>query len=101
MRLAAKSDFQGATPVALIGDLRIDAVGLQETAEAFVDYCRSAERQTASRPIFSTSVNGQVVSLCDADHKIAALFLEADSINADGQPLVILSRILCKNPLPE
>ena len=32
---------------------------------------------------------------------MAALFLEADQIAADGQPMVMASRFLCRKPLPE
>jgi exopolysaccharide biosynthesis WecB/TagA/CpsF family protein len=101
MRLRLKSEGAASNPAAHIGDLPIDAVGLEETALAFIDYCRSAERQTAERPLFSTSVNGQVVSLCALDGSLAALFRTADSINADGQPIVTLSRLLSRTPLPE
>src|SRR5262249_55872510 len=48
-----------------------------------------------------TSVNGQVVSLCALDRGVANLFRNADSINADGQPIVALSRLLSRTPLPE
>ncbi|HLH51177.1 MAG TPA: WecB/TagA/CpsF family glycosyltransferase [Roseiarcus sp.] len=101
MRLALKQKGAAANPAAYIGDLPIDAVGLEETARAFIDYCRSAERRRAERPLLSTSVNGQVVSLCAVDRGTAQLFRNADSINADGQPIVTLSRVLCRTPLPE
>jgi N-acetylglucosaminyldiphosphoundecaprenol N-acetyl-beta-D-mannosaminyltransferase len=100
MRLRSKSGEANPNPVAFVGNLPIDAVGLEETAQAFIDYCSSAERANAARPIYSTSVNGQVVSLCASDSEVARLFRNADSINADGQPLVVLSRLLCRNPLP-
>ncbi len=92
MRLRPRSGGQEADPVAYIGDLPIDATGLEETAQAFIGYCQSQERRDAERPIFSTSVNGQVVSNCALDREIAQLFRSADSINADGQPIVTLSR---------
>jgi N-acetylglucosaminyldiphosphoundecaprenol N-acetyl-beta-D-mannosaminyltransferase len=101
MQLAAPAPLRKPRPVAHIGLLPIDAVDVQETAQAFIDYCRSAERAKAARPLYSTSVNGQVISLCARDSEVAAMFLSADSINADGQPLVLLSRYLCATPLPE
>ena len=101
MRMRLKRDGAAPNPAAHIGDLPIDAVGLEETALAFIDYCRSAERRAAARPRFSTSVNGQVVSLCAIDRGVAELFRSADSINADGQPIVTLSRLLSHTPLPE
>ncbi|WP_158815570.1 WecB/TagA/CpsF family glycosyltransferase [Methylocapsa sp. S129] len=101
MQLAATAPRQEWRPVVHVGPLPIDAVDIQETAQAFIDYCLSAARADAARPIYSTSVNGQVISLCARDRKLAAMFLSADSVNADGQPLVFLSRYLCANPLPE
>jgi N-acetylglucosaminyldiphosphoundecaprenol N-acetyl-beta-D-mannosaminyltransferase len=101
MQLAAHALQRKRRPIARIGRLSIDAVDIQETAQAFIDYCLSVERTKAPRPIYSTSVNGQVISLCARDRKLTEMFLSADSINADGQPLVFLSRYLCANPLPE
>ena len=101
MRLRLRRDRARPYSAAYIGDLRIDAIGLEETAQAFVDYCESTERGGAERPLLSTSVNGQVVSLCAADRAVAKLFHAADSINADSQPIVALSRLLCRTPLPE
>jgi N-acetylglucosaminyldiphosphoundecaprenol N-acetyl-beta-D-mannosaminyltransferase len=101
MRLAARASRQEWRSVARMGALPIDAVDLKETAQAFIDYCQSAERQNASRPVYSTSVNGQVISLCARDRDLEKMFLSADSVNADGQPIVFLSRYLCANPLPE
>jgi N-acetylglucosaminyldiphosphoundecaprenol N-acetyl-beta-D-mannosaminyltransferase len=101
MQLAATAPKQEWRPIVHVGRLPIDVVDLRETAQAFVDYCLSEERAVAARPIYSTSVNGQVISLCARDSKLAAMFQSADSVNADGQPLVFLSRYLCANPLPE
>ena len=101
MQLAATAPRQQWRPVVHLGPLPIDAVDIQETARAFIDYCLSAERADAARPVYSTSVNGQVISLCARDRTLAAMFQSADTVNADGQPLVFLSRYLCANPLPE
>ncbi|MGD0721158.1 MAG: WecB/TagA/CpsF family glycosyltransferase [Roseiarcus sp.] len=101
MRLAVMAPRPDRRPVAHVGRLPIDAVALEETAQAFVDYCLSDARVAAERPIFSTSVNGHIISLCARDSQLAETLLSADSVNADGQPLVFLSRFLCANPLPE
>jgi exopolysaccharide biosynthesis WecB/TagA/CpsF family protein len=100
MRLRPRYDTQTSGPTAFVGDLPIDAIGLEETAQVFINYCRSAERRSATRPIYSTSINGQIVSLCAHDREMAQLIRRADSINADGQPIVLLSRLLCRTPLP-
>jgi N-acetylglucosaminyldiphosphoundecaprenol N-acetyl-beta-D-mannosaminyltransferase len=100
MRLTPRNGGGLSKPVAYIGDLPIEATSLEETARAFIDYCASEERRNAPRPIFSTSVNGQIVSLCALDKEITQLFRRADLINVDGQPIVALSRLLCRTPLP-
>lgn len=88
-------------PTVEIGKLSIAALTLDQTAEAFADYCRSDARRQADRPFYSTSVNGQVISLCARDREVTDLFAQADSINADGQPMVTLSRYISRSPLPE
>jgi exopolysaccharide biosynthesis WecB/TagA/CpsF family protein len=88
-------------PPVFIGGLPVEALSLEETADAFVDYCLSPEREQAQRPLYSTSVNGQVISLCARDRQVTELIGAADSINADGQPMVTLSRFLARAPLPE
>jgi N-acetylglucosaminyldiphosphoundecaprenol N-acetyl-beta-D-mannosaminyltransferase len=100
MQLKLRRSDAEIDPAAYIGDLPIEAANVEETAAAFIDYCRSPDRRAATRPLFSTSVNGQVVSLSAQDPSVAALLRKADSINADGQPMVFLSRLLCRRPLP-
>ena len=100
-QLLARNSRQERTSVVRIGQIRIDAVNIEETAQAFVDYCRSVERAEATRPLYSTSLNGQVISLCTRDRELSKSISSADSVNADGQPLVLLSRYLCTIPLPE
>ena len=101
MQLAVRKSRQDGRGIVRIGQFPIDAVDIQETAHAFIDYCRSAERAKAARPIYSTSLNGQVISLCAQDRELKESILSADLVNADGQPLVLLSRYLCASPLPE
>jgi exopolysaccharide biosynthesis WecB/TagA/CpsF family protein len=101
MQLVATESTRERRPTARLGQIPVDAVDVQEMAHAFIDYCRSAERAEATRPIYSTSLNGQVISLCARDRKLKESILCADSVNADGQPLVLLSRYLSANPLPE
>lgn len=101
MQLANRARPLEGRRVVHIGQLPIDAMNIDETARAFIDYCQSAQRRSATRPLYSTSVNGQVISLCARDRSLREMIRSANSINADGQPLVILSRYLCANPLPE
>lgn len=101
MTTLVSGDRYGSRRKTRIGELGIDAVGVEDTARAFIDYCRSRTRLNAERPVYSTSVNGHVISVCARDNKLAKLFAQADLINADGQALVFLSRLLCRTSLPE
>ena len=87
--------------VTSIGVLPVETLDLAATARAYIDYCLSGARRHALRPHYSTSVNGHVVSLCARDGRIERLFRQADSISADGQPMVTMSRMLARHPLPE
>lgn len=54
-----------------------------------------------ARPVIMTSANGEVISRCRSDVRIAALFAASDLISADGQSMVIASRFVSEAPLPE
>ena len=101
LSLSSTLNLPDNPPAASIGKLAVEAMSLRQTARAFVAYCVSRERRAAARPLYSTSVNGQVISLCASDERVRALFSDADSINADGQPMVTLSHYLSRHPLPE
>ena len=58
-------------------------------------------RGSDDAPLYVTSANGQVLSLCSLSPAIRSVFLAADLIHADGMPLVCASRLLCREPLPE
>ena len=82
-----------------VGGLEISAAGLAETAADIVAHCTARARD--DEPLVMTSINGQVLSLCAADRRIRELFGSADAIHCDGQPLVLLSRLIGACPLPE
>ena len=82
-----------------MGGLPITASGLDETAADIVAHC--VARGPDDEPLILSSVNGQVLSLCAADRRIRDLFATADAIHCDGQPLVLLSRLIGRCPLPE
>ncbi|MDE2063826.1 MAG: WecB/TagA/CpsF family glycosyltransferase, partial [Bradyrhizobium sp.] len=58
-------------------------------------------RRQACRPLYLTSANGEVLSRCSTEPMTDQLFRAADLINADGQPLVAVSRLRSPLPLPE
>jgi exopolysaccharide biosynthesis WecB/TagA/CpsF family protein len=87
-------------PVAMIGGLPIAVIDRMECARLMID--AAMVRRGASGPaLVFTSANGQVLSMCEADDDIRALFLASDLINADGMPLVFASQLLSDRKLPE
>ena len=88
-----------AWPTVEVCGLRVSASTLAEAARDMVDYCAAPHRRAL--PVVSTSVNGQVISLCASHPDLRDLFAEADVIHCDGQPMVMLSRVLGRQRLPE
>ena len=86
-------------PTLLVGGLPVAAMRLEDTASEMIDYCLAPRR--SSMPLIMTSINGQTLSLCANDRQVYDAFRQADVIHCDGQPLVILSRMLGRQPLPE
>ncbi len=86
-------------PVVTIGGLPIAALDRQTAADFIIR--AAAGHPRGVRPLFHTSANGEVIARAARDGALAALFAQADQILADGQPLVIASRWLCRHPLPE
>jgi N-acetylglucosaminyldiphosphoundecaprenol N-acetyl-beta-D-mannosaminyltransferase len=94
------ADRRWAVPVATIGGLPIAVIDRAKSAQLMVDVAL-ARRDAARRPLIFTSANGQVLSMCARHPRVRDLFREADLIHADGMPLVLVSRLLQKMPLPE
>lgn len=60
-----------------------------------------ARRGSSLPPMYVTSANGEVLSVCSRQADVRALFAAADIIHADGMPMVWASRLLCRAGLPE
>src|SRR5262249_33519923 len=86
-------------PRVSLGGLRIAALGLEQTADFMIDLV--FPRRMVTRPLYLTSANGEVLARCSTEPTIDHLFRAADLINADGQPLVTVSRLRSPVPLPE
>ena len=91
---------QLAFPTIRLGGLPIAVVDRAGSAEAMIAAARG-RRGAGLPPIYSTSANGEVLSLCAKDPAARALFAAADHIHADGMPMVVLSRFVCRTALPE
>jgi N-acetylglucosaminyldiphosphoundecaprenol N-acetyl-beta-D-mannosaminyltransferase len=60
-----------------------------------------ARRGRTLPPLFLTSANGNVIARYARDPQFRDLLDQADGIDADGQPLVLASRWMTSNPIPE
>lgn len=88
----------GGFPTVTIGGLPISVINRADEAALMI---RLAADRRPTGPLFFTSANGEVIARTAADPAMAASFAPADQITADGQPLVVASRYLCREPLPE
>src|SRR6201986_122042 len=86
-------------PRITLGGLRIAVLDLEQTADFMIDAVFPHRR--VARPIYLTSANGEVLARCSTEPMTDRLFRSADLINADGQPLVAVSRLKSKTPLPQ
>jgi N-acetylglucosaminyldiphosphoundecaprenol N-acetyl-beta-D-mannosaminyltransferase len=87
-------------PVEMIGGLPIAVIDRADSARVMIEIATLRRRSNKPALVF-TSANGQVLSMCAHDADIRKLFVGADFVHADGMPIVLASRLLCGNPLPE
>ena len=92
---AATSDIPRIT----LGGLRLAVLDIEQTANFMIEAAFPHRR--VGRPLYLTSANGEVLARCSTEPMTERLFRAADLINADGQPLVTVSRFKSKTPLPE
>lgn len=83
----------------MVGGARVARLDLEQTARLIVNLAQAADSRR--RPYYLTSVNGEVLARRRLDGAFARLIDDADLISADGEPLVVASRILAENGLPE
>lgn len=88
-----------AVPTVTVGGFSVSALDRQTAAALMIR--AAAERAGKGRPLYFTSVNGEVIARATQNPEIRNLFSTADQILADGQPLVLASRWLCRVRLPE
>lgn len=92
---AATTDIPRIT----LGGLRLAVLDIEQTANFMIEAVLPQRR--VGRPLYITSANGEVLARCSTEPMTERLFRSADLINADGQPLVTVSRFKSKTPLPE
>src|SRR6201994_110292 len=86
-------------PRITLGGLRLAVLDIEQTANFMIEAAFPHRR--LGRPLYLTSANGEVLARCSTEPMTERLFRAADLINADGQPLVTVSRFKSKTPLPE
>ena len=94
------ADRRWSVPAAQIGGLPIALINRADSAELMLD-AALRRRGSTLPPVIFTSANGQVLSMSARHPMVRKLFLAADLIHADGMPLVLVSRLFHKRPLPE
>jgi N-acetylglucosaminyldiphosphoundecaprenol N-acetyl-beta-D-mannosaminyltransferase len=88
-----------AVPRISLGGLRLAVLDIEQTANFMIDMV--FPQRKVARPLYLTSANGEVLARCSTEPVTGRLFRAADLINADGQPLVTLSKLKTLTPLPE
>jgi exopolysaccharide biosynthesis WecB/TagA/CpsF family protein len=88
-----------SVPRITLGGLRLAVLDIEQTANFMIGIV--FPERSLSRPLYLTSANGEVLARCSTEPMTERLFRAADLINADGQPLVTVSRLKSKPPLPQ
>src|ERR1700689_2350273 len=88
-----------AVPRTSLGGVRLAVLDIEQTANFMIKVV--FPRRQISRPLYLTSANGEVLARCSTEPMTGRLFRAADLINADGQPLVTVSRLKSSTSLPE
>jgi exopolysaccharide biosynthesis WecB/TagA/CpsF family protein len=87
-------------PRVAVGGMEVVALSRNAWAEYIGRFAR-ARRGSVGPALLLSSANGNVVSRYARDPDFRAFMDQCDAIDADGQPLVVASRLLTKTPIPE
>ncbi len=88
-----------ALPAVRVGGISIVALGRADWSCWVV--ARARARRGNGVPYFLTSANGNVLSRCARSDAFRELIEAADAVDADGQPIVVASRLMTRTPIPE
>lgn len=87
-------------PTALLGGLPVARCDIPGAADGFIEHALRVRGKNLL-PFYSTSANGQVIAQCLQNPSLRQVISEADQIHADGMPMVLFSKLLSANPIPE
>lgn len=99
-RIVRNLAIRNMVPTKTIGGMRTAILDRAQTVKLMEDAI-AGRLPELHQPLFMTSNNGQVVSDYAQSGAVRKLFDQADVISADGQPMVMVSRLLSRTPLPE
>jgi len=88
------------TPAVIVGGLKIACLSRDELCSLMVAQCLDQRGRERAMPKLVFAANGHVISLAATNAEFRRCHEVADLIHADGQPVVLASR-LTRNPIPE
>src|ERR1700682_2694661 len=80
-----------SVPRISLGGLRLAVLDIEQTANFMIDV--GFPKRRVGRPLYLTPANGEVLARCSTEPMTGRLFRAADLINADGPPIVTVSRL--------
>lgn len=84
----------------LVGGLRTACLSREQLTSLMVGDCLAA-RGGGRRPKLVFASNGHAIALAATDAQFRKYFEAANLIHADGQPVVLASKLLTNHPIPE
>lgn len=96
---AMSRDLMRNVPTMRLGGMPIAVLDMQQTADLMIAAAQTHRRPNL--PLFMTSANGEVLSRHASNPDFARILTLADLVNADGQPMVVLSGLVGAQRLPE
>lgn len=88
-------------PRVLVGGLETARLSRKDMVAQMVADCANARVAANYRPRLVFTVNGHSVALAATSTPFHNLLDAADILHADGQPIVLASRLLTSTPIPE
>lgn len=85
----------------IVGGVKIACLSRRGLAELMSAECLAARTDETHAPRLVFSVNGNSIARVAADDAFRKDYERADIIHADGQPVVLASRLLTDAPIPE
>lgn len=88
-------------PRVLVGGLKTARLSRRDMIAQMVADCANARVEAKHRPKLVFTANGHSVALAATNGAFREMLNSADIVHADGQPVVLASRLLTATPIPE